>query len=405
MNSSSSKGLQRTDSERTSPGPGTVAEPDDDPVDAERVFFPPRSVPARVRAAAAAIAHAPQIWRIAGDAHAVHGGSRLATVRRLHRLRARGWAYSEALREGVLDPAIRDQDLAGYPSRHVALTAQRAVNPGSFTDLTTEKAVFYRYCAALGLPVPQMLAIVHRDTAGWGIGDVPLATATDLARVLEAHPVDIVVKPSDGGQGVYVRVFRNEGGDFWDDSDPHTVADLWRMMRTHPEHPCFVVQERLRNHRSLTDLVPSRALNTIRLVLFQPLEGPPEVTQAVIRLGLGGAATDNYGDGSVGNGYCEIDPATGRLGPLRTAGPGGASLVDHATLPGSGTRIEGVELPMWAEALELARAAMPHVLPNRSIGWDVAITDRGPVIVEANREWTPFPQPILLAALARTARA
>ena len=95
----------------------------------------------------------------------------------------------------------------------------------------------------------------------------------------------------------------------------------------------------------------------------------------------------------------------GRLGPLRTPGPGAVSLVDHPTLPGWGTRIEGIELPMWDEALELAHAAMPHFLPNRSIGWDVAITDRGPVIVEANREWTPFPQPTLLAALARTARA
>jgi hypothetical protein len=58
---------------------------------------------------------------------------------------------------------------------------------------------------------------------------------------------------------------------------------------------------------------------------------------------------------------------------------------------------------MWDEAKALAFSAMPYFLPNRTIGWDVAITDDGPVIVEANREWTPFPNPNLLASIARIA--
>jgi hypothetical protein len=367
------------------------------------VLFPRRSALAAVKSVVALAAHAGEVRRTVSAAVRAHGGSRPAALWRLHRLRRRGFTYDEALRDGMLDPAIPSSALPGYASRHVALIAQRRVNPGTLEDLTTEKAIFYRYCAAIGLPTPRTVAIVHRDTAGWAEGDRILTDGSDFAALIHEVGADLVVKPSDGGKGVFVRVLRYEDGVLYEGDEPRPPLALWDELRSHPAHPCFIVQERLRNHPDLSRIVPSQALNTIRLVVFQPLSGPPEVSQAVIRLGLGGAVIDNFGDGSDGNGYCEIDPETGRLGPLRMAGPDGIGFVESADIPGTGARIEGVRLPMWDEAKALAFSAMPYFLPNRTIGWDVAITDDGPVIVEANREWTPFPNPNLLASIARIA--
>jgi hypothetical protein len=280
------------------------------------------------------------------------------------------------------------------------------VNPDTFEALTTEKAIFYRYCAALGLPIPRLLAIVHDTTAGWGEGDRVLADAGDFAALLAENPIDVVVKPSDGGKGVAVRVFRNDGGRLVDAGGVYSPQGLWHELRAHPDHRCFVVQERLWNHGDLSLVAPlAEALHTIRLATFVSRAGEIEVSQAVIRLGLGGHATDNFGDGSNGNGYCEIDPATGRLGPLRRARPDGCGFVETPDIPATGARVEGVELPRWQDARRLAFEATRHFLPLRSIGWDIAITDRGPVIVEANREWTPFPQPDLARTLARIASA
>ena len=371
--------------------------------DPELVFFAPRGAAERLRSLAAAVVHAPTIWRLAAAGARFHGGSRLGAARRLHALRRRGYLYEEALQEGMLDPALRGRALDGHASRHVALMAQRSVNPGNLEDLTTEKAIFYRYCAALGLPTPRALAIVHRTTAGWGAGNRVLATAGDLADVLAENPVDVVVKPSDGGKGVHVRVLRRRGRLLVDHTGARDAADLWHELRANPDHDCFVVQERLRNAAELAALVPSEALHTVRLVTFVAADGQVEVTQAVMRLGIGGGDTDNFGDGSGGNGYCHIDPGTGSLGPLLTSGPEGVGFVESPGVPGSGTRLEGRAVPGWRDALALAVRAAPHFLPNRSIGWDIAITDRGPVIVEANREWTPFPQPDLLPALRRIA--
>ena len=368
-------------------------------------LLPRNSPAAAVRALAALAVHAREVRRTVATGVGVHGGGRLAALRRLHMLRRRGYTYGEALRDGMLDPAIPTRDLKGYASRHVALIAQRRVNPMTLEDLTTEKAIFYRYCSAIGLTTPRTLAIVHRDTAGWAEGDRILNDAADFDAVVNGARTDLVIKPSDGGKGVFVEVLRYEDGTLHGADGPRTPGALWDEMRSHPLHPCFIVQERLRNHPDLGRIVPSEALNTIRLVVFQPLSGPPEVSQAVIRLGLGGGMTDNFGDGSAGNGYCEVDPATGRLGPLRMAGPGGVGFVETAVVPATGARIEGYELPMWREARAMAFGAMPHFLPNRSIGWDIAITPDGPVIVEANREWTPFPRPDLMTAIARIATA
>jgi hypothetical protein len=348
------------------------------------------------------VRHAPGLLAVSSRAVAAAGGDRRAAMVRLRRLRTSGFTFEEALEQGLLDPAMPEATVDGHAPRHVALLAQARMNAAALEPLTTEKAIFYRYCAALGLPVPELLAIVPRETPGWGIGERVLADADAFADHLLSLGRDVVVKPSGGGEGVGVRVLRREPEALVDAGTdaPVDLPALWEELRGDAEFACFVVQERMRNHADLTSLVPATALHTMRLVTLVPRSGgAPRVSQSSIRLAIGGGVTDNFAHGRTGNGYCEIDPETGRLGPLRRAREDGCGFVDSPFLP-DGTRIEGMRMPMWDEALALAFRATPHFLPVRSIGWDIAVTDRGPVLIEANRMWTPFPQPHLAATLA-----
>ena len=52
--------------------------------------------------------------------------------------------------------------------------------------------------------------------------------------------------------------------------------------------------------------------------------------------------------------------------------------------PDTGAPIAGHRLPCWAETMALATAALDAAHDRPSIGWDVAITDDGPVLVEGN---------------------
>jgi hypothetical protein len=55
--------------------------------------------------------------------------------------------------------------------------------------------------------------------------------------------------------------------------------------------------------------------------------------------------------------------------------------------PDTGTRFSGLQMPFWKEVLDLCTRAA-RVTPNlRSVGWDIALTPEGPVIVEGNPDW------------------
>ena len=192
------------------------------------------------------------------DRLSVHGGSRLAALRRLHVLRRRGYTYDEALRDGMLDPAIPTRDLKGYASRHVALIAQRRVNPGTLEDLTTEKADLLPVLHGHRPADPRGRSPSCTATPpGWGRATGSSTTPRTSRPSWTSARTDLVVKPSDGGKGVFVEVLRYEGGTLHGADGPRSPGALWDEMRSHPLHPCFVVQERLRNH---PDLARDRAL-------------------------------------------------------------------------------------------------------------------------------------------------
>ena len=51
------------------------------------------------------------------------------------------------------------------------------------------------------------------------------------------------------------------------------------------------------------------------------------------------------------------------------------------------TKIVGFQVPYWDECLCLAREAACHDLSNRSIGWDIVVTEDGPGLIEGNHDW------------------
>jgi hypothetical protein len=58
-------------------------------------------------------------------------------------------------------------------------------------------------------------------------------------------------------------------------------------------------------------------------------------------------------------------------------------------IPGTGRRFTGFQLPHWAEVRQLALRAAAAFPWTRTIGWDIAISDRGPVLLEGNDRWDP----------------
>ena len=319
--------------------------------------------------------------RVSAEAAARHGGGRLRAAHRARRLRMlRAFEYEEALAAGLLDPAVDELEALRYVSEHDTTRMLDRLNPAVLADVTAEKAIFYRHFTALGVPVPELYAIVGR-AGGWSAATGRPLVAEDVAPLLAGEtPADFVVKPSGGHHGLGVRVLRHEGADLVDLEGRRTTPQaLAGELLRDPEFDLFVVQERLRNHPAMGEILDAEALQTVRLTTFVAETGEVQVLHGSFKLAAGGRNVDNFRGGGLGNAIVEIDVPTGRLlTPLAVTGGGLAG-------------VEGRQLPDWPEALDLARRAATLLLPQRTMGFDVGLSSRGPVLVEANRGYDPFP--------------
>lgn len=80
-----------------------------------------------------------------------------------------------------------------------------------------------------------------------------------------------------------------------------------------------------------------------------------------------------------------VDDETGMV-----CGPGVYSDITRhpeSVHPVTGTPIEGFQIPLWQEALEMVERAIRMHPENCSIGWDVVITPDGPGLIEGNHDW------------------
>lgn len=321
-----------------------------------------------------------------------YGISRLRAARTALRLvRESGFGVGEALAEGLLDPSMDDRVRDAHISRNVRRAAQDRLNPVSLEPFTEEKLLFYDYCRASGIPVPELYGAVGR-AGGWSrMSGRVISGREAFSAFLSDIPGDIVVKPSFGMLGESIRVLTRTHGGLGDlGGSPVDPGVLYDEIRADPEFALYLVQERLLNHPAIEEIAGSPVLQTLRLNTIVRPDGSVLVFGGTLKLALGTASTDNFHGGETGNGYCSVSLDEGELGPLRLRAPAGFGLRQTPTVPGTGTRVAGRRIPFAEDACRLVRRAALLFLPMRTLGWDIALTPGGPVVIEANNWWYPF---------------
>lgn len=145
-------------------------------------------------------------------------------------------------------------------------------------------------------------------------------------------------------------------------------------------HGYDLVEEFIRQHPKLNELSPS-AVNTVRI--FTQLNEKDEVELLGCRLRISvNSPVDNM---AAGNLAAPIDDQTGIV-----SGPAVYSDItksDQTMHPITGVQILGFEVPFWKETVAMAKEAALKHPQNRSIGWDIVITDKGPGFIEGNHDW------------------
>ncbi|WP_108868377.1 sugar-transfer associated ATP-grasp domain-containing protein [Aquimarina aquimarini] len=137
-------------------------------------------------------------------------------------------------------------------------------------------------------------------------------------------------------------------------------------------------QDVIEQHEVINSIY-KHSVNTIRFDTYLDKHNTTHVLSAFMRFGRGGSVIDN---GSLGGFYVSIDLDKGTLigKSHQLMKYGGEQLSAH---PDTGVVFENFKIPYFEESIALIKQAVSFI-PDRIIGWDIAISNNGPVIIEGN---------------------
>ncbi len=143
----------------------------------------------------------------------------------------------------------------------------------------------------------------------------------------------------------------------------------------------MLIQKLLKNHSVFSEIIPENApLSTLRIITTLS-DSKPICNIAEFFIGLSGEVISSIFAGGIG---IEIDLQSGSLlahSPSHSKIHPQFTLIKQAT--GAKKNFDGFQLPFFHEAVKLVEKAHAIVAPNIiSIGWDVALLEDGPVILE-----------------------
>ena len=174
----------------------------------------------------------------------------------------------------------------------------------------------------------------------------------------------IFVKPNDScsGKGIYKTV------DVSDKSKLKEVYDYLKENRLYAED-CIV------QHPKMNELNPT-SINTVRVTTLLHKD-EVYVMYALLRIGRKGMSVDNVGSGGI---YTVLSDEGEIINPCWSD----KTITTYTNHPDSNYQLIGFKVPYFKEALELCKKAALNVKEVGYVGWDIAISEKGPLIVEGN---------------------
>lgn len=221
---------------------------------------------------------------------------------------------------------------------------------------------------------PKCYGILTKEETGFlCINGTEVTDLTDLLK----HEKNLFVKPSDGmqGKGCFSLQYVNDttclaNGKQLDFSE---LADLLETG--------YIVEESVKNHPDIDKIYPL-SLNTLRMITMRDTEGKCHFIAGIHRFGANGNRVDNTHQGGLAIG---INAETGEYKEIAYYNDPTKATDRH---PDTGFVFQGNKIPFFKEAVALAIKAHESLPRLQAIGWDIAITPTGPLVIEGNHNFS-----------------
>lgn len=246
--------------------------------------------------------------------------------------------------------------------------------------INQDKFYFYLFLSRLGFRTPKVFVFIKNKNVLYADKSYKIDKTKSINEQLKhvfSKDIDAFAKPSDGmlGRGVFKLLIKS--GTIYIDGEQKGVDELIDIVLSAD----YIIQERIIQHEKMSALCPS-SVNTIRLQTVMDKDGNVIPFGPGVRIGRIGSLVDNWALGGV---FVGIDSETEKLKDIGILKPKyGTKVTEH---PDTHVLFKGYDIPYYKEAERMVVDLHKSMYRNHSIGWDIAITADGPIIIEGNDRW------------------
>lgn len=275
-----------------------------------------------------------------------------------------------------------------YLSKKGMTSIQRKINPSRYIELVGNKLAFYKRCASNNIPTPDIIAILPAVDKHM-LNDIPVIEDKEsLSALLSQHDYDMLFfKTIDGTYGIGALSVNLKNGEVYNHyGTKMSLDDIFPYCSGYKKN--FIVQEHLTPHKDLKSIMPGPALGTFRLITFlKNNKNELNIPYALMKIPSRGNIIDNFQHGESGNLLCGIDVANGKILNAWGKRKAGFTLLPIERHPETKLEIRGIPVPFWNEIIDLVTRAAKVFPELKTLGWDVAITNKGLFVLEANSRY------------------
>lgn len=256
------------------------------------------------------------------------------------------------------------------------------LNPKKWYSFARNKYAAHKMFENTGIRTSTLYCYYDPDSRIEGSKEIA-SSVVDVVRILKCKEVQsCVIKATEESHGDNVVVIKKIE---YQDSDcilhlfDGTITRLSSVLSTHPR-----IFESLITQTKQFSSFNETSVNTVRFMTTLYPDGSARVIAAFIKIGRAGSCVDNAGRG--GNVDVNVNIETGEI-QNAIQFDGWRKIKEIDKHPDSGTPLNGVIIENW-ETIKSEVIKYQQAFPwCKAAGWDIAITDQGPVVIEVNDFW------------------
>lgn len=244
-------------------------------------------------------------------------------------------------------------------------------------SILRNKFLFSLFGKEFGLPIIQNKCIIENGVI---INNNSPNQHQFFLKVLEQElNVELFIKSLTGECGEDIFELSKFNGIFYLNGIEEELSNIEKIIN----NGVFVVQDKIQQHKSLSSIY-AKSVNTMRFMTVKNSSNNIIISPCVLRVGTNGSVVDNWAKGGL------VIPINndGRLEKYGFYKPGEIKMGGGKTTmhPDTHTLFEGYKIPFFKESIEMAIKSHKY-LNVHSIGWDIAFTENGAIIIEGNDNW------------------